>query len=60
MPALWGYPLCPIITHTIDSYWISTQKQDKVNITNLNNLEINHFFQFGKNLLHNTPPAVAW
>ena len=32
MPAFWGYPRHPMITHTIDSYWIPSQNKTKSNL----------------------------
>ena len=38
MPAFWGYPPPPPPPHIIESYWISSQNQSKVKVTNLKNL----------------------
>ena len=39
MPAFWGYPHWPIITHTIEQFILDPKsKQDKVKVTNLKNL----------------------
>ena len=39
MPAFWGYPHRPMITHTIDQFILDPKsKQDEVKVTNLKNL----------------------
>ena len=44
-PALWGYPHRLMITHTIESYWIPSQKKT-VKVTNLKNSPKFQIFEF--------------
>ena len=43
-----------MITHTIDSYQIQSQKQDKVKVTNLKKLPNIHISDFCQKSLHET------
>ena len=54
--AFWGYPLCPMITHTVEQV-ISKSKQDKIKVTNLNNLSKLQIieFEFKKKSTGDTP-----
>ena len=45
------------ITHTIESYWISSQKKSKLQI--LKNCQNYKFFNFETNITRDTP-EVAW
>ena len=42
-PAFWGYPRRLMIAHSIESYWIPSQKKTK---SKLQNLRIRHNFKF--------------
>ena len=57
MPAFWGYPPPP---HDYPYYWVildPKSKEDKVKVTNLNNLP--KFLNFETNFTHDTPSEAV-
>ena len=54
MSALWGYPRRHMITHTIDSYWIPSQKKTNSKLQILKNCQQLKFWYFCKKTLHTT------
>ena len=57
-PAFWGYPRRLMITHTIESYWIPSQKKKKSKLQILRICQIFQFLNFETNFTHDTPSEV--
>ena len=49
-----------MITHTIESYWISSQKKTKSKLQILRIRKNFKFFNFVTNITRDTPSEVAW
>ena len=49
-----------MITHTIESYWIPSQKKTKSKSQILKNRQNFKFLNFEMGIIHDTPSEVAW
>ena len=53
-------PSCLMITHTIESYWIPSQKKTKSKLQILKIRQNFKFFNFETGITRDTPSEVAW
>ena len=60
MPAFWEYPRCPMVTHTIDSYWITSQNMTKSKLQIQRICQKFIFFLFWKKLYMRHPFWSCW
>ena len=59
-PAFWGYPHRLMITHSIESYWIPSQKKTKSKFQ-IWRIRQNFIFSYLEtNITRDTPSEVAW
>ena len=49
-----------MITHTIESYWIPSQKKTKSKLQILKIRQNFKFLNFDMDIMHDTPSEVAW